>query len=287
MKAQKTWSTPVITEKNVFLPCPICGGTAFKPYMHGDGFSYVRCRACKLVQINPQSEKSAVHKRYSGESYLNYELSNEKAFFRLGKLALYDANISELEDFAAHVGNKRVLEVGCATGALLEFLVWRGWEAQGVEISETQAEYARSERKLTISTLPLEENKFPQGSFSLVVASHLIEHLNEPAVFVRELRRILIPGGRCIITTPNCDGFQARLFGSKWRSAIFDHLYLFSKKTLARLLEQEGFIIEKTVTWGGIAEGCAPRPLKKIADHAAKLFGFGDVMLLRSASPTQ
>jgi SAM-dependent methyltransferase len=233
--------------------------------------------------MNPQPEKNAVFERYAGDAYLSYELANERAFFRLGKLALFDANISQIEEFAELSGNKRVLEIGCATGALLEFFVWRGWEVQGVEISEKQAEYAREKRSLDVSTMPLEENHFPDGHFSLVIASHLIEHLNDPASFVREVRRILIPGGRFIVTTPNIASFQARLFGNKWRSAIFDHLYLFSKETLARLLEQEGFSIGKIVTWGGIAEGSAPRPIKKIIDRAAKLFGFGDVVMFRAA----
>jgi SAM-dependent methyltransferase len=116
----------------------------------------------------------------------------------------------------------------------------------------------------------------------LALASHLFEHLKNTGDFVREIRRVLAPGGRFLVTTPNCAGFQARLFGAKWRSAIFDHLYLFSKKTLSRLLLQEGFAIEKVVTWGGIAEGCAPGGVKKICDRAAKLFGIGDVMMFRA-----
>jgi SAM-dependent methyltransferase len=282
MKAQKTWSTPVKGERMKQIPCAICGRTRFKPYLTCDGYAYVRCAACGLVQMNPQPEKSAVFERYSGDAYLNYELSNERAFFRLGKLALFDANISQIEEFAEQSGNKRVLEIGCATGALLEFLVWRGWETRGVEISIKQAEYARKKRSLDVSTVPLEENHFPASHFSLVIASHLIEHLNDPVSFIREVRRILIPGGRLLVTTPNTASFQAKLFGNKWRSAIFDHLYLFSKETLTRLLEQEGFSIEKAVTWGGIAEGSSPRPIKRILDHAAKILGFGDVVMIRA-----
>jgi SAM-dependent methyltransferase len=226
--------------------------------------------------------QTAVHERYSGEDYLNYELANEKSFFRLGKLALYDADISEIEEEADLTGNRRALEIGCATGALLEFLIWRGWEAQGVEISAAEAAYAASKRNLNVSNLPLEENHFPDEYFSLVVASHLIEHLNNPKAFVHEVCRVLTPGGRFLVTTPNISGFQARLFRNKWRSAIFDHLYLFSKDTLARLLIDEGFTIEKTVTWGGIAAGSAPKHFKRVLDIAAKLFGFGDVMLMRA-----
>ena len=52
---------------------------------------------------------------------------------------------------------------------------------------------------------------------------------------------MLAPGGILALTTPNADGFQARLLGPEWRSAIYDHLYLFSLRTLASLLESHGF----------------------------------------------
>jgi SAM-dependent methyltransferase len=150
-----------------------------------------------------------------------------------------------------------------------------------VEISPS-ADYARRERNLDVKSIPLEKNEFPSGFFDLVLASHLIEHLTDPAGFVREAYRICAPGGHFLVTTPNIAGFQARLFRSRWRSAIFDHLYLFSVKTLSRLLRDQGFILEKVITWGGLAAGTVPAPLKAAADRWAKRFGRGDVMLIRA-----
>jgi len=232
--------------------------------------------------MNPQPEKTSVFQRYSGETYLNYEVSNEENFFTLGKLALADADIDKIEKKADAAGARRVLEIGCATGALLNYLRQRGWETQGVEISAAEAEYARKKYGLNVSSLPLEENKFEDDFFTLVNASHLIEHLNSPRDFVREVRRVLQKGGVFLVTTPNVDGLQAKIFREKWRSAIFDHLYLFSKKTLRRLLEEEGFKVELCKTWGGIAKGSAPDFIKKPLDKAAKLFNFGDVVLYRA-----
>jgi SAM-dependent methyltransferase len=281
----KTWSTPVGKEKNRTIPCAICGGVEFSPHLSCEDFFYVRCRRCGLVQMNPQPEQAEVARRYregSGTEYLSYELKNEPAFLHLQELTLKDAGFGELErDLRARSAQGRVLDIGCATGALLEKLRDRGWAVSGVEISPA-AEYARKERSLDVRSLPLEENRFPSASFDLVLASHLIEHLNDPASFVREVHRILVPGGRFIVTTPNISGFQAGLFRNHWRSAIFDHLYLFSIKTLSRLLTNHGFTIERVRTWGGLAAGIAPAPLKRIADRAAKFLTAGDVMLIRA-----
>ncbi|MDR2701932.1 MAG: class I SAM-dependent methyltransferase [Spirochaetaceae bacterium] len=304
-KSLKTWSTPVHNEEHSPIPCALCGGTEFVSHFtctdsgstvpvvsaaeKPPSFRYVRCAHCRLVQINPQPVPAAVALRYGknhGVDYLAYEKTNEAAFLRLQELALKDSGFFELERglMSANPKGPEVLDVGCAAGALLLTLKGRGWKVRGVEISKPQADYCR-ERCLEVSSLPLEENRFPAHSFDAVLASHLIEHLNDPANFVREAWRILKPNGRLYITTPNINGLQARLFGSSWRSAIFDHLYLFSVKTLTLLLESAGFTVERVKTWGGLAAGIGPLPVKRIFDVLAKPLGFGDVMIVRAVRP--
>ncbi|MDR0878355.1 MAG: class I SAM-dependent methyltransferase [Treponema sp.] len=286
----KTWSTPVTLSDSKPIPCALCGADTFKPRLFCEGFFYVRCRQCGLVQMNPQPPGAEVHIRYSesrnsgghGDEYLSYELKNEEAFLRLQELALQDAGFEALEKELLNktADRPRILDVGCATGALLEKLRKKGWDTTGVEISPS-AEYARSKKGLDVRSLPLEENHFPSESFDVVLASHLIEHLNDPGAFVRESHRILKEGGSLFVTTPNIAGFQAKLFKGRWRSAIFDHLYLFSVKTLSALLTDCGFSIEKVATWGGLAAGIGPAPVKRLVDKAAKRFGSGDVMMIR------
>ncbi|MDR0562513.1 MAG: class I SAM-dependent methyltransferase [Spirochaetaceae bacterium] len=281
MKSHKTWSTPVVPEESRSIPCALCGGEAFEVYLSCEGFSYLRCTACHLAQINPQPLKGAVEARYQQE-YLAYELANERNFLALQDRSLKDAGFTDIETRFLPQGRSSLLDVGCATGALLESLRNRGWKVRGIEIGLPSADYARQVRNLEVYSLSLAENRFPAETFDVVLASHLIEHLNDPANFVREVYRILRSGGYFLITTPNIAGFQARLFKSRWRSAIFDHLYLFSVKTLSQLLVKNGFRIEKVITWGGLAAGTAPKPIKWIFDRAAKRLGFGDVMLIKS-----
>ena len=282
----KTWSTPVREEGRISVPCALCGGRQFKPSLSCEGFSYVRCLSCALVQINPQPAVRDVERRYKelyGNEYLLYELGSEAVFLRLQKLALKDAGFDRIEEqlLARKDGPPRLLDAGCATGAMLEFLKNRGWQTVGVEISPS-AVYARNNRGLEVYNDSLENCNFPWGSFDVILASHLLEHLNSPAIFLREVMRTLRPGGYLILTTPNIGSFQAMFFGSRWRSAIFDHLYLFSKRTLKAMLGSLGFIVEGVFTWGGLAAGTAPLPLKRFADKSAKLLGLGDVMVVRA-----
>ena len=281
---------PVCSGESAVIPCACCGGLFFKSALECEGFSFVRCVLCGLVQRNPQPVKDKIITRYSttfGNDYLSYELENEETFLKLQQLALIDAGFYRLERTLFEQGQSgrgmqpSVLDIGCATGALLAFLRNRKWRVMGVEISPC-AGFAREERGLDVRNIPLEDNKFPEGSFDVIHASHLIEHLNDPRSFLAETFRILKNTGSIFIATPNISGFQARLFGSRWRSAIFDHLYLFSKRTLTRMLKDTGFKIESCRTWGGLAAGTAPLWLKRTADFTAKQFGLGDVMIIQA-----
>jgi len=287
-QSQKTWSTPVTEEDRRPVPCVLCGGGQFKPALSCEGFSYVKCAACGLVQINPQPLAADVEKRYRqsyGNDYLAYELKNEAAFLELQKLALADADFNRIEQALMESGRKpAVVDIGCATGALLAFLRDRGWQTTGVEISPS-AEYARNERQLDIRSQNLEDCRFPPESFDVALASHVIEHLNNPGMFIRQIGQLLRQGGYLMLTTPNIDGFQARLLGGRWRSAIFDHLYLFSARTIKAMLKAQGFVIEGIYTWGGLAAGIAPFPIKAFADKTAKALGLGDVMLIKARKP--
>jgi SAM-dependent methyltransferase len=288
----KTWSTPVRDENLSVVPCCCCGSLSFKNAIECEGFSFVRCRKCGLVQRNPQPLKEEINARYTqtfGKDYLSYELENEDSFLKLQHLALSDAGFYKPEkslllranNGSMPGGRPSLLDIGCATGALLASMRERGWRVTGVEISPS-AGYGRDVRKLDIRDLPLEENNFPDKSFDVVLASHLIEHLNNPGSFLSEIYRILKQDGYVFITTPNISGFQARLFGGRWRSAIFDHLYLFSVNTLKKMLNNAGFKAEKSFTWGGLGAGFAPVRLKKTADFLAKKFNCGDVMIIRA-----
>lgn len=226
---------------------------------------------------------------------MSYELENEASFLKLQQLALLDAGFYKLEKslcannknspdeslFGQPEGQPSLLDIGCATGALIASLRETGWRVTGVEISPS-AEYGKNVRKLDIRNLPLEENNFADNSFDVVLASHLIEHLNDPRSFLSEINRILKENGYVFITTPNISGFQARLFGGRWRSAIFDHLYLFSVRTLKQMLKNACFHVEGFSTWGGLGAGFAPAWLKKTADFLAKRFNCGDVMIIRA-----
>lgn len=274
----KTFSTkPSVEEKTKEIECPLCSSSEYVKTWHLEDYSFSKCPSCNLVYQNPQPVQEDVEKRYDN-SYFEYEIENEKIFLDLMLLGLKDAGFNP-ESVGAE--SKRVLDIGCATGLFLSFMKKRGWETYGVEICQSAAEYGNSKRGVNIFTGTLDKAEYPDSFFDVIHLSHVIEHINDPDLFIAAIYRLLKPGGVIYCTTPNVDGLQAKLFKRNWRSAIADHMILYSVKTLKRILRKYGFTIKKHKTWGGLCAGSGyPDFIKKILDRLAKPLGFGDVVIV-------
>ena len=272
----KTYTAPNAGTRYRTIVCGICGAAGGWDAMKDDVYTFVRCPVCGVTYQNPQPTPGSLRERY-GEDYYRYEMENERGYLRLMLLGLEDVGFHRLDGLEERGA---FLDIGCATGMLLEHMRGLGWDARGVELCEPSARHARDARGLDVRTGTLEDAGFEDGVFRVVHLSHLIEHVPDPRAFLAEVHRVLDPRGYAVIVTPNIRGFQARLFGARWRSVIADHLYLFSPRTLGRLLADTGFRVERVVTWGGIAQGMAPTFIKAPVDRLAKRLGFGDVMLV-------
>ncbi len=279
----KTFSKrPAPGERGERVSCPVCGSGTARPLWDLGDCSFARCAGCGHVYQNPRPSPPDLARRYD-EEYLEYEVRNAEPYLRLMLLGLADLGFEEVE--ASLPEGRRFLDVGCATGALVEHAARRGWAAEGVEVCGPAAEYARKVRGVPVRTGTLQEAAYPDNCFDFVHVSHVIEHVPEPGDFLSEIRRILRPGGWCAVVTPNRTSLQAFLFGSGWRSVIPDHVHLFSRGGLIRLLASRGFRPVRRATWGGMAQGLAPAPVKAFLDRAAKIFGFGDVAAVLARNP--
>jgi len=139
------------------------------------------------------------------------------------------------------VSGGKVLEVGCANGDRLALLKSLGWKTFGIEPDPQSARIA-SERGLDIITGILEPGKLPADSFDAIILSHVIEHLNNPVEAVKEFHRLLKPGGRLVLLTPNTKSFGHRKYGLNWLHLDPPrHLYLFNVTNIRLMLKSSGF----------------------------------------------
>jgi SAM-dependent methyltransferase len=138
----------------------------------------------------------------------------------------------------------RALDLGCGEGLFTAELARAGTSALGVEVApaalrRAQAQHAGLEFRLAPieGPLPLEDN-----SFELVWASEVIEHVADTAGWLSEVRRVLAPGGRLLLTTPSHGRLRLALGGiERFSEPLGDHLHLYTRRSLEALLRQFGF----------------------------------------------
>lgn len=148
-------------------------------------------------------------------------------------------------------GNKKVLEVGCGEGQIINYI--NAPYKLGVDISPTRIKQAQENaEKISSQTsfLVRDAQNLSLGNekFDLVIASELIEHLPHPKKFLQEVKKVINNNAKLILTTPNLFSLRRliakAIFG---RSGDKTHLHIFSYKKLKRLLENEDFEILKQV----------------------------------------
>src|SRR4029077_7623960 len=133
---------------------------------------------------------------------------------------------------------QRVLDVGCGNGDLLARLQARGWDAVGIDLDEKAVREAKS-RGLDARVGQLADQHFPDASFDAITVSHVIEHTAEPGLVLKECARILRPGGRLVVLTPNPRSWGHARFGEAW--VCLDpprHLVLLNRDNLRSLADR-------------------------------------------------
>jgi 2-polyprenyl-3-methyl-5-hydroxy-6-metoxy-1,4-benzoquinol methylase len=202
----------------------------------------VRCRVCGLVYANPRWESSVVQASYCVAKDPTYVEERE------GRVLTFSRNLAPLEALVRS-STRRLLDVGCHIGIMVELAKARGWEAWGVEPSTWAAEQARA-RGLRVITGTLETAGVADDYFDVVTMWDVIEHLTDPAAELHQVHRVLKPGGVFAIHTIDIESLFARLMGRRWPWLMEMHLYYFSPRTLGKMLAQTGFEIMRSSAQG-------------------------------------
>jgi SAM-dependent methyltransferase len=140
----------------------------------------------------------------------------------------------------------RVLDLGCGTGTFTQIAADSGaGVAIGVEVAEAAIARARAQHPALEFRLAPIEGPLPlaDASFDLVWASEVIEHVADTAVWLSEVRRVLAPGGRLLLTTPAHGRLRLLLHGvERYSDPQGDHLHLYTARSLRALLPEFDFV---------------------------------------------
>ena len=254
--------------------CCLCGATGMELYAGLEDrlfsapgkWNLKRCpnSGCGLVWLDPMPVEEDLPLAY--QNYYTHDDSTVISHGVLGWLyrallwatGLAHQRAALRSMYLADTSPGRLLEVGCGAGEQLAHLRKRGWEVEGQEIDAKSAERARSLYGLRVHLGTLPSLVLPDAAYDAVTMNHVIEHVLDPVLLLKECHRILKPGGILVAITPNIESYGHHHFGSCWRDLDPPrHLHIFSPRTLRKTVEQAGFSTCECWTTAARAVGIA------------------------------
>ena len=248
-------TAPSAPRSDAFLPvdtCAVCGiKVSWKPHLpgnihpeeirpddvrvtdhqYGKRWTMVRCPHCGFVTACPRPSASLLIRLYQKMDDPDY------ARERRGRKKNFIQILKRLEAWRPQKG--RLLDVGAASGLMVEAAIERGWDALGIEPSQALVKQAR-ELGLPVIETTLEAWQGPESAFDVITLLDVIEHVAEPDRFLSKALQYLKPGGIVCIVTPDVGSLTARLLGSRWWHYRPAHVTFFTRRALTRLIESRG-----------------------------------------------
>ena len=138
-------------------------------------------------------------------------------------------------------GGGRLLDVGFGNGGFLKIASEMGWNVEGIDFDPKAVEVAKA-RGLNVRCASASDLHEFAGEYDVITISHVIEHVFDPSDLLRDLYRLLKPGGKLWLDTPNLSSLGLQRFGRNWQTLDPPrHLALFTPESLRWSLEQAGF----------------------------------------------
>ncbi len=224
-------------------------------------FTFVRCRHCELVYLNPRVREDEVGTWY-GPDYLPHR--GDAAWGRYARFAAegqrhtdrarVHATLRATLRSAALGASSRVLDVGCGRPTFLEALHRRTGSA-GVGLDFSDAGWRADPARWQAAGLELHHGRLEEvelgGGFDAITLWHALEHEYRPLETLRLLRTLANDGAALIVEVPNHDALTRRMHGPAWAGYHTPrHTAVYTPRTLAAMLERAGWRVGRQQSYG-------------------------------------
>ncbi|HSG05918.1 MAG TPA: methyltransferase domain-containing protein [Nitrospiria bacterium] len=220
--------------------CVCCEGTRFKdvPAQKGNRVeTLLECLNCGVVRM--EGSPPSLPMNAPATSPILESFSSPMQWLKEQLLLK-----PEIRSLRRRMGsNGPVLDVGCGNGWATA--LWRdygGVEVHGIEFQPERAELARKRFGLNIFSGTFEDLPLPAETYELVIMRHVFEHFHDPVRILKQLNKILRPGGLVIMILPNAQSLGRLIFGRYWAWGIPAHFFTFTPRSLECFLQRMDFI---------------------------------------------
>lgn len=221
-----------------------CGRLDAAPFCVKRKYQLYRSKTCGLIFVWPLPQDTI--KVYSEDYFHGAKQGFGYSDYDRDKQPQRKAMERYLDIINEYCPSSYLLDVGAAQGNFLQLATQRGWDVQGIEISDYAASIAR-QRGIPVKTGTLSQhNDLRPSSFDAVTLWDVFEHLPKPYEDLAIIHRILKPKGILAINTPDSGSWWAHLLGSRWHMILPpEHLNLFSAPAITVLLNNSGYKVNK------------------------------------------
>ncbi|MBH5322644.1 class I SAM-dependent methyltransferase [Aurantiacibacter sediminis] len=243
---------PILTTAtSADVACNMCGFTTCEHLFTKKDFRLVRCTNCGLAYIANPPDAEGIKAIYTAKSSYHDQLldSGSDEYQRQRKTA--HQHMQMLRHFRPDPSGLLLLDIGCSSGIFLGEARSFGMVCMGAELSPETAAFARKHFSLPVHQGDWRDAGFADASFDIITLFDVIEHLPDPLGELKALHRLLKPGGLLLLSTPDIDGLFPRASYPLAKKLDYwphpeppHHLFQFSQKTLAAMVEKAGFTVE-------------------------------------------
>lgn len=238
------------------MNCTICKSNSLEEFLslHDDRYGYPGayklfvCQGCGHKTLEFESTTDIIIKLYT-EYYprSEFKLENYRPYKEAQGFLPWFKGLKS-SPFRWVPKDVRVLDIGCGFGETIGYFEARGCEAYGVEADENIRRVAEK-FGYRVHVGLFDPDIYEPDFFDYVTMAQVIEHMTDPVETLKGVSRVLKPGGIAILSTPNSNGWGARVFGRKWINwhAPY-HIQQFSHKSMEIAAREAGLTIEKCKT---------------------------------------
>ncbi len=246
-------------ELKTLSACPLCGLEKRTKLCRIEGSEVFKCLDCGLSYLDPCLDSKSMATAYQSSETLKQLNEFHDGYYEYGDLS---QDSKTLRDFEACLkllekhtpqSERKILEVGFGNGLFLALAKRHGWKIDGIDTSEKNVERAKEKFSLELQHGFFEDMEIRKDEYGTVAMLDVIEHQENPNLFLKKAYSMLRPGGLVILATPNASSLLhrlARVFyflsGGLFRVGIkkvylLEHVTYYDRKTLSKLLRQNQF----------------------------------------------
>ena len=215
--------------------CPVCSSTDYVKIFSKEGGTYVKCRSCSMVYLNPVFKDEAIIEYYKTNHTEQAEVveSDTDNFY----VNIYNGGLDSIQKVVTNIYN--ILDVGCSSGTFLDLAKKRGLNTYGIELNKSEFEFAKNKGHMVYNDL-LENISF-ETKFDIITMWDVFEHIVDGEFYLNCMKNLLSSEGVIFLQIPSSDSLAARILQEHCN--MFDgleHVNLYGVGTIKKLATQCG-----------------------------------------------